>query len=370
MLQCKIDNTEITCLKTSELEELDIIKPDMQRIIDKNKLIDIVKFQLEYNKKYKHFNFSASGPINIHIWNNKKFIIDGQHRMRALEILYKEYSHDIEFYVTMVSVNTIEELGFNYNMINKNTPLPDFSNFENIDKNIPETVASKFQEKYPNIWSKNRRARRPRMWFNYFQESLAFICEELKINDSDELYKMVCEYNKALESWDVDAFKVTETVFKAARGTGIYLGLLPHQNEDYGYEWARRIVEQKSGRIIKKSSTSSKKRVPKKLKNDSWNKYIGRKHGEALCICCRTEIIGQSNFHAGHIISEFNGGKITIDNILPICAGCNSSMGTKNMNSFINEYYPDNFTLFENRIYDNGNDTGNNIFNKILLRFT
>jgi hypothetical protein len=99
----------------------------------------------------------------------------------------------------MVSVNTIEELEFNYDMINKNTPLPDFSNFENIDKNIPETVASKFQEKYPNIWSKNRRARRPRMWFNYFQESLAFICEELKINDSDELYKMVCEYNKALK---------------------------------------------------------------------------------------------------------------------------------------------------------------------------
>ena len=50
MLQCKIDNTEITCLKTSELEELDIIKPDMQRIIDNNKLREIVEFQLEYNK--------------------------------------------------------------------------------------------------------------------------------------------------------------------------------------------------------------------------------------------------------------------------------------------------------------------------------
>jgi len=353
------------CLKTSELEELDIIKPDMQRIIDKNKLIDIVKFQLEYNKKYKHFNFSASGPINIHIWNNKKFIIDGQHRMRALEILYKEHSHDIKVYVNMVSVNTIEEIEFNYNMINKNTPLPDFSNFENIDKNIPETVASKFQDKYPSIWSKNERARRPRMWFNYFQESLAFICKELTINHSDELYKLVFEYNKNLESWDVDAFKVTESVFKTAKDKGIYLGLLSHQNEDYGYEWARKIVELKSGRIIKKSSTSSKKRVPKKLKTDTWNKYIGRKHGEALCICCRADCIGQSNFHAGHIISEFNGGKITVDNILPICAGCNSSMGTKNMDSFIKEHYPDNFTLFKNRKYDN-ND---NILNKIVSHF-
>ena len=44
-------------------------------------------------------------------------------------------------------------------MINKNTPLPDFSLFENIDKKIPEQVALQFMSEYPTIWSKTSRAR-------------------------------------------------------------------------------------------------------------------------------------------------------------------------------------------------------------------
>jgi len=350
MLQCKIDNTEITCLKTSELEELDIIKPDMQRIIDNNKLREIVEFQLEYNKKYNHFNFSASGPINIHIWNNKKFIIDGQHRMRALEILYKEHSHDITFYVTMVSVDTIEELEFNYNMINKNTPLPDFSKFKTIDKNIPETVAVKFQLKFPDIWAKNTRARRPHVYFNFFQESLAFICEETSINCSEVLYKTIIDYNLKLKGRDKSSFKVTDNIYNKAKQTDLYLGLFQHQDEDYGYLWAKNIVEDITGRTIKKSSTSSKKKIPKKIKNDSWDKYIGKQFGESLCLCCTHSVICQKEFTAGHVRSEFNGGIITVNNIIPICSACNLSMATQNMDEYIKEYYPDNYETFRNKM--------------------
>jgi len=41
------------------------------------------------------------------------------------------------------------------------------------------------------------------------------------------------------------------------------------------------------------------------------------------------------NFHCGHYVSEVNGGKIAIENMRPICSGCNSSMGPMNMNDFI-----------------------------------
>jgi 5-methylcytosine-specific restriction endonuclease McrA len=40
----------------------------------------------------------------------------------------------------------------------------------------------------------------------------------------------------------------------------------------------------------------------------------------------------------GHIISEFNGGELKLDNLMPICNSCNSSMGTKNMNEYICEF--------------------------------
>lgn len=349
---CSINNTQIITIKTSQLDSLNIKKPEIQRIIDKEKVTDIVKFQLEYHKKYGRFNFSASGPLNIHTWEDKNLLVDGQHRLSAIEKLYNEYSHDIEFYVILVKVDTKEELEFNYNMINKNTPLPDFSNFQSVDKNIPEIVAAKFQERYPNVWSKNSRSRRPKLYFNYFQETLAYLCQELNLTSVRELDNLILDYNKKLLNWDQSQFKVTDSVYNLAKNKQFYLGLFSHQNEIYGYDWARNIIFDKTGRIIKKSPSSTKKaKIPKKVKIDAWNTYIGRKNGEAICICCRINVIGQNDFQAGHIISEFNNGKVTIENILPICSGCNMSMGTTNMDEYIMKHYPNNYTKFISKDY-------------------
>lgn len=77
-----------------------------------------------------------------------------------------------------------------------------------------------------------------------------------------------------------------------------------------------------------------KKAIPKRLKSEVWDVYIGEDVGSALCLCCHKTKITQSNFHCGHIVAETNGGKTNINNLKPICAQCNLSMGTKNMNDF------------------------------------
>jgi hypothetical protein len=41
------------------------------------------------------------------------------------------------------------------------------------------------------------------------------------------------------------------------------------------------------------------------------------------------------DFQCGHIISEFNGGEATIQNLIPLCQLCNSSMGKSNMDTFM-----------------------------------
>ena len=91
------------------------------------------------------------------------------------------------------------------------------------------------------------------------------------------------------------------------------------------------------------------------MKNDSWDKYVGKEYGIALCICCNQTQIDSKTFVAGHIISEKNEGKVTIDNIVPICSECNSSMGSTNMNIFIEKYYPQNLDNFKNRKYQSPN---------------
>ena len=41
-----------------------------------------------------------------------------------------------------------------------------------------------------------------------------------------------------------------------------------------------------------------------------------------------------NSFHCGHVISEADGGPTTVDNLRPVCATCNLSMRTQNMEKF------------------------------------
>ena len=87
------------------------------------------------------------------------------------------------------------------------------------------------------------------------------------------------------------------------------------------------------GETIRKTCVK-KKAIPKAMKRLVWDTYIGENIGKSLCTCCNHVYIRQIEFHCGHIIPEANGGEINVDNLRPICAQCNLSMGTTNMNEF------------------------------------
>ena len=85
-----------------------------------------------------------------------------------------------------------------------------------------------------------------------------------------------------------------------------------------------------------------KKYIPKSLKRSVWDKHVGPLIGLTKCLCCKHQSIRQIEFHCGHIISEKNGGTTTINNLIPICAQCNTSMRTQNFNDFKNKYFTKN----------------------------
>jgi 5-methylcytosine-specific restriction endonuclease McrA len=350
-----IDNKYIGNIKTSKLLNQEIEIPNIQRIRDDNKINDIVNYQINYYKNNNKFNFL--GVINIHYCkeNNLFFLVDGQHRYESIKKLYNDFAHDIEVIVEIIYVETKNDLKNNYQLINKNTPLPDFP--ENIDKNIPEKVAMNFKNKYPSIWSNNSRANRPNIFFNYFQEALGYLTHRLKIENSKELQELVENYNSKLVNWDKKQFPesstITDIMFKKCSDTKMYLGLYKHKSDEYRYKWVKKIIEIETGEIIKDEIKKRKINIPKKVKIDAWNQHVGKGEKEALCICCREKTIDACDFHAGHIISEKNGGETTINNILPICSGCNLSMGSKNMGEYVEKHYPGNYIDFSNKNYKN-----------------
>ena len=77
-----------------------------------------------------------------------------------------------------------------------------------------------------------------------------------------------------------------------------------------------------------------KKTIPKIIKDLTWQRWIGDDIAKAKCLCCGINEIKMNSFHCGHVISEADGGPTTVDNLRPVCATCNLSMRTQNMEKF------------------------------------
>jgi len=88
---------------------------------------------------------------------------------------------------------------------------------------------------------------------------------------------------------------------------------------------------EKDGRI--------KKKIPAVIRRMVWDRYIGEEIGKSVCYSCKKTEISQMNFICGHVISEYEGGRTTVDNLRPICQICNLSMGTMNMDKFMDNYF-------------------------------
>ena len=89
-----------------------------------------------------------------------------------------------------------------------------------------------------------------------------------------------------------------------------------------------------------------KKSIPLVLKRRVWDKYFGEKNGVAQCPCCKLSQISTFSFHCGHIVSEKNGGLLVLDNLIPLCQSCNSSMGIRSYNDFCKDIGIPNHIVF------------------------
>jgi hypothetical protein len=88
---------------------------------------------------------------------------------------------------------------------------------------------------------------------------------------------------------------------------------------------------------IIETTKKPKEKIPTTVRNALWSTYFDNTLN-GICQCCKIEKISKNNFDCGHVISEKNGGKVTLNNLRPICGSCNSSMGIQNMDEFMVKY--------------------------------
>jgi hypothetical protein len=95
---------------------------------------------------------------------------------------------------------------------------------------------------------------------------------------------------------------------------------------------------QKSDSASESETVAYKKvQIPKCVRNALFINYF-KDSRLGTCQCCKRESITMGNFHAGHIIAEANGGKTELGNLIPLCALCNTSMGTYNVFEFVAKF--------------------------------
>lgn len=80
---------------------------------------------------------------------------------------------------------------------------------------------------------------------------------------------------------------------------------------------------------IVESGKKRKAKIPAAIQEAIWVQKMGKLfQGKCLTTWC-PNIITVFDFHAGHDIPESKGGDISVENLYPICARCNLSMGDR-----------------------------------------
>jgi len=69
--------------------------------------------------------------------------------------------------------------------------------------------------------------------------------------------------------------------------------------------------------------------IPRALRNQVWITHFGRTFEHKCYVRWCKNKIDVFNFHVGHNIPESKGGPTVLQNLRPICASCNLSMGNQ-----------------------------------------
>ena len=71
-----------------------------------------------------------------------------------------------------------------------------------------------------------------------------------------------------------------------------------------------------------------KGKIPKALREQVWLQHMGRVFDGRCRVQWCQNTINAFDFQCGHNVPESKGGQTHMDNLIPICARCNNSMGS------------------------------------------
>lgn len=309
------------------------LTPEVQRLLDHDHVAQIVADQLADIEIYAQLTLRQSFVVaTVAQCGDKKFVVDGQHRMAAFRILLERApdAMDVKIPVLVYSVETVQELEDLYRRVSRSVPVHPLEQSENWAN--ARMLLAHLRQKYHPYMSKSERPIAPNM-------------SEKKLKDKLELVTLSGDFVKATETFNEhlklllsrttdENFKIYYNKTCAKPGATCFLTF--YRN----FEWVDVVA-----RLIEVAPTLAREAVAKffstfqlalkprvrilpLLRQRVWQKRNETLNGH--CYCCGGDLMFV-NAVCGHVTAHALGGATTLENLEPICAHCNLSMGIQDL---------------------------------------
>lgn len=308
--------------KIKDIIKTEYIRPDCQRYISEDRINEMgenIKIHLQ-----------AITPIYFCIFNKKRYVIDGQHRLKIYENL-KKYDN-IKIPIVDIYVNKKKEIYDYFLLINNQLVLNEIWRRDETIKDIVLKTYDYFVKKYPFTFRLPKAKIRPYIRPDNFMTQLTEIMDNedivknYDIKSTDSLIYLLENLNKKYSEQDVTFYPGRldtnrNLINKIKKNNALYFGMLKRS-------WMDNIIN---------FTMPEQNKMSQALRYACWNKWIGKEKGISKCWCCNENEISQQYFEAGHIKAKILGGKNSVDNLRPICGFCNKAMGKQNMKRFMKD---------------------------------
>lgn len=306
-----------------------LIKPDYQGSLDINRVNSLIEEFQKHPTFLRYKNKIVIGELN-----NTWYILDGQHRIEMVKLLDNKYEGELHFcWYKFTDEKDMREL---FNSINKDSTKNQwFINCNDFKQIIITEFNKQLKLYYKNYFAKTKTTKGKLYTIEEFTENLNKINFFNKENYTGiDYYKIIKNKNK--EFFDncnyKDQFKINKSSFYKDEYKNIEAEVILFLKNNNFFDWLQNNITP-----IHKFVKGNKQKIPSKLRENLWRHIYGEKNIEECPISFCNNILDnlkKNGWDAGHIISEYNGGKLILDNLKPICKSCNCSMGSKNWNEY------------------------------------
>jgi len=248
--------------------------------------------------------------------------IDGQHRLQAIGKL-RESGMEFELVVEVFTCRDAAEVHELFRVVNSNRPIPRFLLDEADTVAAALAIREHVRATYPAFVSGSARPNVPNVNLDTFTQAvLDKYGGSVGANAGAWIDARNAEHKELLGTLKTRYEKVASGIaaierdYKSAsksKGARFYLGC-------YWLEAPRNAA------------------LSKPLRAMVWRGWYATvqhdESGDARCPCCESARISALEFHLGHKRSFARGGTDEPSNLIPLCATCNTSMGTRDFDEY------------------------------------